>query len=217
MTSGWTTYVGNRLVAPSLRPGGALRIGFSGVPSTGKTTASRALSAALRDYSDHVEYVEEYARLYISKYGAPKCVSEQLFIVESQIQAEMQKSCEVLVTDCPVQLSFVYAQKIYEETRDKKQEMLLSRLYEKLLVVNSTARYDVIFHLPPVGPVIGDGVRKDHHLDLQWREETDSLLTSVLKIIPPKQVHIVRAVSLEDRIDECLSVVKRELGVHNNG
>lgn len=51
-----------------------LKVGISGVPSTGKSSLTHAVSNELRKYERfrRVELISEYARTYIRKYGAIK-------------------------------------------------------------------------------------------------------------------------------------------------
>ena len=57
------------------------RIGFVGVPGTGKSSIARGIAAQSYKRIGKVELVAEYARRYLSKYGPIKDVSDQYKVV----------------------------------------------------------------------------------------------------------------------------------------
>lgn len=163
-------------------------VGITGVPGAGKTTFSRALSTELRVQGVFrtVEYIDEYARSYIAKYGMINELWEQIRIFNKQLQQERRfhSSCEALISDSPVFLGFMYSTYLRREG-SQKDAMLLSDLFNEMSKLNVQPHYDVILHLPPVLKPTPDGVRLALHFEDDWRTESDSFIRSIFKIFPP--------------------------------
>ena len=112
-----------------------LRIGYIGVPSSGKTQVARALSslAIVSEKFKTVDLVGEYARDYISKFGSIDSIHEQYRILEKQLEWEETKEKnppELLITDSPIFLAFVYSMHYKEDTI--KDAAVLSNIFKKL-------------------------------------------------------------------------------------
>ena len=193
-----------------------IRVGFTGVPGSGKTSTARALVSQLRDVDGfrQVELVQEYARRYISKHGHMESLWEQYRILSKQIEWEdsvVTNKLNIMVTDSPIFLGFIYAVDFHKKT--SKDLIVFNDVFKTLSKLNyPNARYDVIFHLPPVIAAIDDGVRAKNHLDNNWRKEADEMIRSTLKIFPPKKYIEVKSTSLSDRVDECISILKKIWG-----
>ena len=87
------------------------RIGFVGVPGSGKSSVARGLAARGYEKLKKVELVSEYARRFISKYGTIDQVSDQYKILQKQLDWENaipQEETDVLITDSPVFIGFLY-------------------------------------------------------------------------------------------------------------
>ena len=163
-----------------------LKIGFSGIPSTGKTTLARETASLLKADYPVIEIVSEYARMYKVKYGEIETVQDQFRILDKQIEweDEIAPKTEVLITDSPIFIGFLYALDV-RNTESQKDTMWLNDLFRKMCKYNTPLRYDVIFHLPPV-EAVNDSVRNPEHLTESWRREADSLMKSLFKIFPAK-------------------------------
>jgi len=197
-----------------------IRVGFTGVPATGKTTAARMLSASFKDVDgvESIELVSEYARRYISKYDEITSVWDQLHIFDKQIEWEThaEKDTDLLITDSPVFIAFMYVLDI--RSTGKKDTMIVNDLFKKMSDLNIPSRYDFVFHLPPILKPVDDGVRPKHHLDPVWREEADQTLKMCFKLFPPKNFIVLEEVSIESRVASCVKHIKNYLNEEiNNG
>jgi nicotinamide riboside kinase len=90
------------------------RIGFIGVPSTGKTTLARALSANAYKMPEfaRTELVSEYARRFIVEYGTDVTLMDQFRIIKKQCEWEDRvpvESTDLIITDSPIHISFMYS------------------------------------------------------------------------------------------------------------
>lgn len=183
-----------------------IRIGFVGVPSSGKTTLARALAGAIgiKTKFKTIELVPEYARTYRQKYGIDG-IQDQVRILNKQIELEERypPTLEVLITDSPIFLGFGYAIEL-KRPGSIKDNMILNDVFKIMSKANVTPRYDIIFHLPPVLEPIKDGLRPEEHFDPEWRAEADVRLKSVFYVFPPKKLISLETVTLDDRVNECL-------------
>lgn len=187
-----------------------VKIGFSGLPSTGKTTLTQAVNLELKKSLDlsRVELVSEYARSYIRKYGAIENIWEQYRLVDIQLEWERLANAsymDVMLCDSPIQLAFLYATELNGGT--PKEQMVISDIFKKISKITADSPYDIIFHLPEDGiPIVLDDVRDEMIIDKKWRIEADIFTKSLFKMFKPYAFHIVGAKNIDDRVDE---VIKR--------
>ena len=152
-----------------------IRVAFTGAPDSGKTTLAKMVSARMNLKGYVPAYVHEFARDYITKYGIrPNTVAEQFYVLKIQEQREREmcsSSTQIMYTDCPIMLSYIYA---IDLVRDAKDLRMLSELYEETLKLLGTPdwnkglrdelrlippRYDFIFYLRPFRETVKDDVR----------------------------------------------------------
>lgn len=183
-----------------------LKIGFSGIPSTGKTTMARETAGLLKEDYSVIELVSEYARMYRIKYGEIESVQDQFRILDKQIEweEEISPKTEVLITDSPIFLGFLYALDL-RDTNSQKDTMWLNDLFRKMCKYNTPLRYDVIFHLPP-REVVDDSVRDPEHLTESWRRRANSLMSSLFEIFPAKNFIELRSRDLKEVKCQLLSL-----------
>ncbi len=187
------------------------RIAISGVPGSGKTSLSRALSAECRriDGLSKVELVPEYARRYIAQYGPINNVWEQVRILEKQLQWEdsvPSDHTDLLITDSPVFFSFLYCLEI--GTKSQKDAMVVNDIFKKINKLNYPPRYDIIFHLPPKLKPVQDGIRDARNFDDSWRKKMDDKIHACLTVFPPKKLVVIESTSMNDRVAEALENIK---------
>ncbi len=188
-----------------------LKVGISGVPSTGKSSLTHAVSNELRKFEKfrRVELISEYARTYIRKYGAIKSIWEQYKIVDIQREWEMHinpEHTDVLLSDSPIQLAFMYATELNDGS--VKSQMVMSDIFKKISRYNSEYPYDIIFHLPHDGiEVRQDDVRMSTFCDHQWRQDADAFTRSLYRMFPAKNYVNVLETSMEDRVRHVVSVI----------
>ncbi len=153
-----------------------IRVAFTGAPDSGKTTLAKMVSAKMNLKGHVPAYVHEFARDYITKYGIrPNTVAEQFYVLRTQEKREREMcsaSTQIMYTDCPIMLSYIYA---IDLVRDSKDLTMLGELYEETLrlmgVVKNREgglrdslalpdpRYDLIFYLRPFRETVKDDVR----------------------------------------------------------
>lgn len=195
-----------------------VRVGFVGVPGAGKTSTARALSAFCRknEKFKKVELIAEYARRFIAKYGTETLtLSDQFRIMEKQLEWEdviPEESTDLLITDSPVHLGFIYALDL-RRRNNQKDTMYMNDIYKRLNKINYPTRYEYIFHLPPVFTPVEDGVRLEKHFEPKWRKEADARITNVFDLFPPSNFITIKSENLMDRVDECLSHLSKSKNV----
>lgn len=182
-----------------------IRIGFTGVPGSGKTSTAREVASRCRAIEglQRIELVSEYARRYISKHGSIDTIWEQYRVMMKQIEWEdsvPESGTDVLVTDSPVHLGFVYAAEY--DRKHSKDVMVLNDIFKKLSKINyPEPRYDIIFHLPPKLKPIEDGIRPKIHFSETWREGADRKIRGVFDLFKPTHFHIVEETYMDSRVD----------------
>lgn len=196
------------------------KIGFCGLPSTGKTLLARMVATQVRnvDYIKNVELVSEYARRYISKHSNPTELWEQFRITSKQIEWEesvINPMLDLMITDGPIFLALAYAMDILEARRNdgtyflhkEKDDMIFHDLMKTLTKANSSnERYDIIFYLSPHIVPQDDGVRAFDHLDPVWREKMDRRIKVIFEdLYPPKKLILVPSVEPDDKLDFCMN------------
>jgi len=182
------------------------RIGIVGIPSTGKTTLARHLAGSLAGSKfKNIELINEYARGYISKYGFTTSPAEQLLILDNQLKAEdsLPEQTDLLITDSPIFLGFMYGLDIAEEG-NMKDAKYINSLFSKMNNLNQPKRYDIIFYLPDKLTKQEDGVRPEQHLDPVWRKEAEKKLNATFTIFPSTHYIEITSVEIAERTKECI-------------
>lgn len=181
------------------------RVGFSGVPCTGKTSTARVLAGVARQKLNSVELVDEYARKFIRDQGAIESIQDQALILDKQVSREDQFNEKIIITDSPIFLGFMYCLDL--KTDKKGDELYLNHVFEKMNTLNRGRRYDIIFHLNPVINPHNDGIRLKNQLNDTWREEANNALFFVWKLFPPKKIYIIDETELHKRVDFCMEKI----------
>jgi nicotinamide riboside kinase len=187
-----------------------LRIGFTGIPSTGKTTTARALaSLCSREMGfSNVELVSEYARKFISDFGSIDSMWDQYWILNKQLELEnsVSSSVDLMITDSPIFLPFLYA--LDTNTGTKKDTEILNEMFSKISHNNLPRRYNVIFHLEPTLMPVDDGIRPELHFDDKWRSEANTSISFLEKnVFPSEEVITIEGDSPQDRAKKCLDYI----------
>lgn len=184
------------------------KIGFVGVPGTGKTRTARGLASILADYN--VELVSEYAREYIAKHGVITNVAEQYLILHKQLALEEKVDyAKIVITDSPIHLGFYYASML--KRSDSKDRAVYTTLFKEITAL--MPRYDVIFHIPPVTEPLDDGIREEKYLtDISWRAKADCFLKHSLNQLFPSKRHFVipeQLVETSERVEFCVELMRK--------
>ena len=176
-------------------------IGFVGAPSTGKTTLARATAneAGLRGLS--VEFVAEYARTYIQRFGAVSSVFDQLLIFDAQARREddaIGAGADLVVAETPTFVGYAYGLVMMGGRRPAapKEAEALEVLHR--WIRRRVAAYDLVYHLPVELPLQRDGTRRETELA---RLDLDAKLKATLDLwVPYRTV----TGAFEDRIKAVL-------------
>ena len=113
------------------------RIGICGAPSSGKSEVSRLFTTALNTTLDGNSFpVQEYATSFVQKYDRNPGFTEQILIYAGQRARELDaaKRSDIVVSDCPTFLSYIYAALHRGETRSSVNRLILSKLYKWVLL-----------------------------------------------------------------------------------
>lgn len=183
------------------------RIGFSGVPSSGKSTLARALAANI--FGKRIELVPEYARRYINKYGF-RSLHDQFRILHKQLDWEdsvPQEKTEAILSEAPIFNGFAYA--TIDLPKNEYEVMVQNDLFKLMNKLNCPQRYDVVFHLLPTIKPVDDGTRSACQLTDEWREMMDNRIRAVYTIFPPRNFVQINSLSLEERVAECKEHIAR--------
>ena len=189
------------------------RIGFVGVPGSGKSSVARGVAAQSYNRIGRVELVAEYARRFLIKYGAVTNVSDQYKILSKQMEWEdaiPTNDTDVMISDSPIHMGFLYVMEM-RDVNNEKDTMYTNDIFKRMSKLNCPHRYDIIFHLPPLWKPTEDGVRPQQQFEDAWRNEADLKIQFIFKLFPPR--HFVTLVSgtLEERIEECFQYCKQYL------
>jgi deoxyadenosine/deoxycytidine kinase len=187
-----------------------IKIGFTGVPGSGKTSLARGVASACRSIPElkNLELCSEYARRYISKYGAIESPLEQYRIMNKQVEWEDSiGQVDLLLTDSPIFLGMTYAFNL--SNHEPKDVMAITDLFKAMIKLNNPSpRYDLIFHLPPKKDIVEDGIRPKFNIDENWKEEMDTSIKATMFMFKPCHMYIVKATDTSARIEDCISVIQ---------
>jgi len=185
-----------------------IKIGFTGLPGSGKTTIVRSLAADLSK-NNFVETVDEYARVYISRFDSSPSVSEQYLVTEKQMEKEELVKADILLTDSPVFLGFYYANDM--ATRSEKDIYYVSELFKKIQKWHSNNPYDIVFHLEPNIQPKEDGVRPSHQFDSEWRENANIAIKAYPIIFKAKNFFVIENLDIKRTIEFCKIKIDEEI------
>ncbi len=203
-----------------------IKVAFIGAPDSGKTTMCKMVSSRLNLKGYVPAYVHEFARDYITKYGIrPNTVAEQFYVLNVQEQREREMctgSTQVMYTDAPIILSYIYA---IDLVRDAKDLDMLSELYGKVLRLLGNAnaqgglrdslqickpRYDLIFLLRPFRKTVIDDVRA---VDLNRLDRLDVQMRGFLDLHGFPYQELTQ--DFNERLDVVESAILKKIGEEN--
>lgn len=174
-------------------------VGFVGAPSAGKTTLARAVAneAGLRGLS--VEFVAEYARTYIQRFGGASSVFDQLLIFDGQARREddaIGAGADLVVAETPVFTGYAYGLATMGRGASPREAEALEVLHR--WIRKRVAVYDIVYYLPMELPLQRDGTRRETE---RSRRDLDAKLRATLDLwVPYRTV----TGAFEDRIKAVL-------------
>jgi nicotinamide riboside kinase len=203
-----------------------LKLNICGAPSSYKTTVCTGLESKLKQARYNAETSKEYARHYISTYGVPVDLHEQLTIYENQNSRDIAvaETNTIMLSDTPAMSSYVFGKrmldaKIAREDRGKHEKprlpnraeyKFLEELYMKAL--KKTNWFNMIIVFPPTGDIVQDGVRNETVDD---QMEIYRAVTGFLHLNNIRYTEV--SGSTEERIDTCFALVMTAIGGNGHG
>ncbi len=180
-----------------------IKIAIMGAPSTGKTTLAKELSIhLLYRKGKQSEYIDEYARQFVAKFGVPT-IYDQYFFFEQQLKKEhaVNPNAEYLVTDSPFYLSYIYGSKVMNR-ESEKERLFFHALVERLLEhVND---YDYVIYLPADDSRLQkDGMRI--HTTVFDQKDVDDRIRGFFSIYNIDYKTVTG--TLEERIQKCCEII----------
>jgi nicotinamide riboside kinase len=194
-----------------------IKINICGAPSSFKTTVCTGLESKLKQARYNAETSKEYARHYISTYGAPKELHEQLIIYDNQDTRDraVAETNTIMLSDTPAMSGYVYGKRMLDNITGPREPSraeykFLEELYIKAL--KKTYWFDLILLFPPSGIVVYDGVRTEDVYDQM------SIYDSVLGFLHLNNFKYVEIRGdVEEKIDTCFSIIMKRIGGDGHG
>lgn len=191
-------------------------VAFVGAPCSGKTTTAARLFADLKEQGLAVEFLTEYARMYIARRrlldgDSFKVLSDfdQAHILETQSQNEYTFASEaksIVIADSSAVSALLYMSELFL-TNTQAYERLISPIEKAVM---AASRYDVVFRCSPVRP----GVLYDPNR-LHSYEESVELDKRIDKVFELVQMNLSKVHQLfgptDFRVKEAASVVMRKV------
>lgn len=180
-----------------------IKVAIMGAPSTGKTTLAKELSIHLLYRKGRLaEYIDEYARQFVAKFGTPT-IFDQYFFFEQQLKKEraVSEKTEFLVTDSPFYLSYIYGSKVMNR-ESEKDRLYFHALVERLL--EHLNDYDHVIYLPADDRCLQDDGMRIHTSVFDQKDVDDRIrgFFSIYNI----SYHIVIG-NLEERLQKCCKII----------
>lgn len=116
------------------------KIAFCGGPSSGKTSTAQWLSYQLNTrFGGNSFHVAEYATTFIQKYNRHPAFNDQILVWYGQWKRELNaKKADIVISDCPTFLSYIYACLLHEGSFNEQDALQLAKIYKQCLFdVNS--------------------------------------------------------------------------------
>ncbi len=177
-------------------------IGFVGAPSTGKTTLARAVANAAGLQGLSVEFVAEYARNYLERFGSIDEPWEQLLIFDTQARREddaIRTGANLVIAETPTFTGYAYGSMVAEG--GMKARKVMHTLHR--LITERISLYSQVYYIPPEIGMQADGVRQETEA---MRLRLDRMLRATLDLWVPTYVTVKGTV--EDRMN---TVIKKEM------
>lgn len=110
------------------------KIGICGGPSSGKSETAKLLSHKINTILDgNAFHVVEYATTFIQKYSRTPTFFDQLILWIGQKEREANTRANIVISDCPTFLNYIYALLADKPTASSQTVLYLSKLYKKAL------------------------------------------------------------------------------------
>jgi nicotinamide riboside kinase len=192
-------------------------VAFVGPPCSGKTTTAARLFADLKERGLPVEFLAEYARMYIARhrwfngqYVAPLDDRDQFAIFTEQDKHELVLSSDpssLVIADSSAISALLYMTDEFIEAESKREPLYgIPNAIEKAKL--AAKRYDIVFRCSPVKPGVVYDPNRVH--SYEQSVELDKRISKVFDLVglDPKKVYPLFG-DPKMRVSEAGSVVLR--------
>ena len=179
-----------------------IKVAIMGAPSTGKTTLAKELSIHLLYRRNKLaEYIDEYARQFVARFGTPT-IFDQYYFFEQQLKKEsaVSEKTEYLITDSPFYLSYIYGSKVLKRECEKNASTFMP--WSKDCWNTSTITPMSSIYLSRKNGCRQMGCASYHIFDLQDIDDRIRGFFSIYNI----HHHTVSG-TLEESIDQCCKLI----------
>lgn len=185
------------------------KIAFIGAPSSGKSTISSYIFSELKKAGINIEYIQEWVRQDIFRNGPMKSIWEQFRTYQHQKEMEdsVPNKVDSIIIDSSTLMPYFYAC-LYADHADARQRLVLQDMYKYLLDDLYLKRYDMIFYLPIINPLIKDGVRFQTDKEIEILDEHMNLVFS--KLYKPGNVYKIDG-PIEERFEKIMPILSKIL------
>lgn len=153
------------------------KIAICGAPSSGKTLTAKYISNILNiDFGINSLNTTEYATSFIQKYKRNPTFNDQFMIWHSQSKREndAQKTSDLVISDCPTFLSYIYGCLLSENIKIENKNILLSKLYKRCL--EDLYDYEQIFFLNLVN-------YEENNIRYNGKQESEKIQHFIIKFL----------------------------------
>jgi len=174
-------------------------IGFVGAPSTGKTTLARAVANTMGLQGLSVEFVAEYARNYLQRFGSIGECWEQLLIFDTQMRREddaIRTGADIVIAETPTFTGYAYGMLAGGIGLKAREAMHTLHRW----VVERLPLYNQVYYIPMEIGMQSDGVRQETKTE---RSRLDRMLLATLELWVPTYKTVKGTV--EDRMDTVMA------------
>ncbi len=154
----------------------SIKNGIAGGPGVGKSTLARDLCSELTAKGFSTETPQEFARLYIKRFGVPQNIYEQALFLLGQRDQEEKINADFIISDSPKFLSYVYLIPS-ADLSNPKHIYLIHKVYEAALA--SLSEYNYFIYIPKEFPLKENGVR---YQDDKEAQRLDFMIRSFFNI-----------------------------------
>lgn len=188
----------------------SMKIGIAGGPGVGKSTLAKDLCGELTAKGFTAEAPEEFARIYIKRFGPPHNIYEQSLFLLGQKAQEERVNADFVISDCPKFLSYLYLIP-FADLNNPKHNYLIHKVYEQALATLS--EYNYFIYIPKEFPFKENGVR------YQTDKETKRLDRMIKSFF---NIHRLRRLTVrgtpEQRLGQAMEYIKGSFGYlqHNS-
>lgn len=182
----------------------SIKIGIAGGPGVGKSTLARDICNELIAKGFRAEAPEEFARVYIGRFGPPQNIYEQALFLLGQKDQDEKVNADFIVSDCPKFLTYIYLIP-FADLKDPKHIYLMHKVYEQAL--HTLSEYNYFIYIPKEFPFKENGVR---YQDEKEAQRLDYMIRSFFNI--HRLRHLTARGTPQERLQQTIDYIKDSFG-----